>query len=75
MRKFIKDFFTYPFQKDKSNNKINKMMTSLFKDFPAVFREKPTLKKTLIAPLLVIYYIFSEGPKDNKTQKDKREKR
>lgn len=60
MRKFVKDFFTYPFQKDKTNNKINLMMTSLFKDFPANFRTKPTFKKIFIAPLLVIYYIFSE---------------
>ena len=60
MRKFIKDFFTYPFQKDKTDNKRNQMMTSLFKDFPANFWTKPTLKKIFIAPLLVIYYIFSE---------------
>ena len=60
MRKFIKDFFTYPFQKDKTNNKMDLMMTSLFKDFPANFRTKPTFKKIFIAPLLVIYYIFSE---------------
>jgi len=60
MRKFVKDFFTYPFQKDKTNNKINLMMTSLFKDFPANFRTKPTFKKIFIAPLLVIYYFFSE---------------
>lgn len=60
MRKFIKDFFTYPFQKDKSNNKRNIMMTLLFKDFPANFWTKPTFKKIFIAPLLVLYYMFSE---------------
>jgi len=68
MRKFIKDFFTYPFQKDKSNNKINQMMTSLFKDFPANFWTKPTFKKIFIAPLLVIYYIFSEWKKKDKSE-------
>jgi hypothetical protein len=36
------------------------MMTSLFKDYPANFWTKPTLKKVLIAPLLILYYIFSE---------------
>jgi hypothetical protein len=60
MLKFIKDFFKYPFQKDKSNNKINLMMTSLFKDFPANFWTKPTFKKIFVAPLLVLYYFFSE---------------
>ena len=60
MRKFIKDFFTYPFQKDKTNNKRNQMMTSLFKDYPANFWTKPTFKKIFIAPLLVVYYMFSE---------------
>ena len=64
MRKFIKDFFTYPFQKDKRNNKRNLMMTSLFKDFPANFRTKPTFKKIFIAPLLVVYYMFSEWKKN-----------
>lgn len=60
MRKFIKDFFTYPFQKDKTNNKRNQMMTSLFKDYPANFWTKPTFKKIFIAPLLVLYYMFTE---------------
>ena len=68
MRKFIKDFFTYPFQEDKSNNKRNLMMTSLFKDFPAKFWTKPTFKKIFIAPLLVIYYIFSEWKKKDKSK-------
>ena len=68
MRKFIKDLFTYPFQRDKSKNKINLMMTSLFKDFPANFWTKPTFKKIFIAPLLVIYYIFSEWKKNDKTE-------
>lgn len=68
MRKFIKDFFMYPFQKDKTNNKVNQMMTSLFKDFPANFWLKPKFKKILIAPLLVIYYIFSEWTKKDKSE-------
>ena len=66
MRKFIKDFFTYPFQKDKSNNKRNLMMTSLFKDFPANFWIKPKFKKIFVAPLLILYYIFSEWKKNHK---------
>ncbi len=68
MRKFIKDFFTYPFQKDKSKNKRNLMMTSLFKDFPANFWTKPTFKKIFIAPLLVIYYMFSEWKRKDKSE-------
>lgn len=66
MIKFIRDFVTYPFQKNKTNNKVNQMMTSLFKDFPANFWLKPKIKKILIAPLLVIYYIFSKWPKKEK---------
>lgn len=68
MRKFIKDFFTYPFKKDKMENKRNLMMTSLFKDYPANFWTKPTFKKIFIAPLLVIFYIFSEWKKKDKTE-------
>jgi len=68
MRKFIKDFFTYPFQKDRTNNKMNKMMTSLFKDYPALFWTKPNFKRIFIAPLLVLYYIFSEGKKSDKSE-------
>ena len=68
MRKFIKDFFTYPLQKDKSKNKRNQMMTSLFKDFPANFWTKPTFKKILVAPLLVLYYMFSEWKKNDKSE-------
>ena len=68
MRKFIKDFIKYPFQKDKTNNKINLMMTSLFKDFPANFRTKPTFKKIFIAPFIIIYYIFSEWAKKEKSK-------
>ncbi len=68
MRKFIGDFFRYPFQKDKSKNKRNQMMTSLFKDFPANFWTKPTFKKIFIAPLLIIYYIFSEWKKQDKSE-------
>ena len=68
MRNFIKDFFTYPFQKDKTNNKRNQMMTSLFKDYPANFWTRPTFKKIFIAPLLVIYYIFSEWKKKDKSE-------
>ena len=68
MRKFIKDFFTYPFQKDKTNNKRNQMMTSLFKDYPANFWTKPTFKKIFIAPLLVVYYMFSEWKKKDKSE-------
>ncbi|MCR5411660.1 MAG: hypothetical protein K6E76_01345 [Patescibacteria group bacterium] len=66
MWKFIKDFIMFPFQKDRSSNKITLLFNSLFKDFPAFFWEKPTLKKMLMAPLLVIYHIFSKGEKKEK---------
>lgn len=67
MRKFIKDFFLFPFQKEQKDNKISQLMESLFKDFPAFFREKPTLKKILIAPLLILYHFFSKGEKKEKS--------
>jgi hypothetical protein len=68
MRKFIKDFFTYPFQKDKSDNKRNLMMTSLFKDFPANFWIKPKFKKIFVVPLLVLYYMFTKWTKKDKSK-------
>jgi hypothetical protein len=66
MLQFLRDLFTYPFQKDKRNNKVYKLFTSVFKDFPALFRIKPTFKKIFIVPLLVIYHIFSKGDKKTK---------
>ena len=59
MRKFIKDFFLFPFKKD-NNNKINRLLDTFFKDFPAFFWEAPSFKKILILPLLFIYHIFSK---------------
>ncbi|MDR2190739.1 MAG: hypothetical protein LBP53_06240 [Candidatus Peribacteria bacterium] len=60
MLQFIKDLFTYPFQKNKQDNKVHTLFTSLFKDFPALFWTQPTFKKIFIVPLLIIYHIFSK---------------
>ncbi|MDD2537659.1 MAG: hypothetical protein PHU61_04205 [Candidatus Absconditabacteria bacterium] len=64
MLQFLKDLFTFPFQKDKKQNKVYKLFNSLFKDFPALFWIKPTIKKIFVAPLLIIYHIFSKGEKN-----------
>lgn len=66
MFQFFHDLFTYPFQKDKHNNKVYKLFTSVFKDFPALFWIKPTFKKIFIVPLLIIYHIFNKGDKNPK---------
>lgn len=62
MWEFIKDFGRYPFDQDPENNKFSQLMENLFKNFPALFWTKPNLKKILIFPLLIVYFIFK--PKD-----------
>jgi hypothetical protein len=58
MWKFIKDFLIYPFDSNKQNNKFGKFLTTLFKDFPAFFWIKPTFKKVLAFPFIVIHALF-----------------
>ncbi|MDR3169500.1 MAG: hypothetical protein LBU27_07270 [Candidatus Peribacteria bacterium] len=58
MLDFLRDIFTYPFQKDKTQNRFNQLLTSLFKDFPALFWIKPTFKKLFIPLLLIWHYVF-----------------
>ncbi|MDR2540615.1 MAG: hypothetical protein LBD11_02240 [Candidatus Peribacteria bacterium] len=59
MIRFFKDLFTYPFQKDKTNNRANQLFTLLFKDFPALFWIKPTFKKLLIPFFIIRHYVFT----------------
>ncbi len=43
--------------------KLDQLFTSLFKDFPALFWTQPTFKKIFVAPLLIVYHLFSRGEK------------
>lgn len=58
MFKLIKDFFLFPFQKDSSNNKFKKLLDFVFRDYPAYFWKKPSLKAGLLFPVLIIYMVF-----------------
>lgn len=60
MIKFIIDFFKFPFQKDKTNNKFASFLRFLFKDYPAFFWQKPNIWKILAFPFLCIYHIFKK---------------
>ncbi|MDR0607484.1 MAG: hypothetical protein LBG52_03885 [Candidatus Peribacteria bacterium] len=63
MLQFFHDLITYPFQQDKTNNKVNQLFTALFKEFPALFRIKPTFKKLFIPLLLIWHYVFRNNQK------------
>ena len=55
---FLKDMFSYPFCADKEQNQFWKFLTTIFKDYPAFFWAKPTFKKALAFPFVVLYALF-----------------
>lgn len=59
--KFIVDVFKYPFDKNKDQNKFHQILNFVFKDYPAFLWEKPTLKRFLVFPFLLIFKIFKKG--------------
>jgi hypothetical protein len=58
MLRFLLDFFKYPFDTQNPENRFGKAMTTLFKEYPAFFWQKPSWKKVLVFPFLVVYAIF-----------------
>jgi len=59
--KFIRDLVIYPFDKDKKNNRFSILLDALLKNYPSFLWIKPNIKKILIMPFLVIYYIFKKN--------------
>lgn len=66
MIQFIKDFFIYPWDKQKETNKFHHFLTILFKEYPAFLREKPSIWRILLFPFLLIYHIFVHQKKKEK---------
>jgi len=60
---FLKDFFVYPFDRDKKNNKFFLFMKMLFRDYPAFLRIRPTIQRIMIMPFLFIYQILDRKKK------------
>lgn len=63
MRAFIKDMIIYPFASDKVNNRFSQFLTTIFKDYPAFLWTKPTWKKVLVLPFLLVYELFRTSRK------------
>lgn len=63
MVRFLKDFFLFPFQHDRTDNKVAQLLTLLGKEYPAFFWQKPTIRRFLMLPFLVIYIIIKKEKK------------
>lgn len=59
--KFIRDMIVYPFDKNKKNNRFSMFLDAMLKNYPSILWIKPNIKKALIAPFIVIYYIFKKN--------------
>lgn len=58
MFSFLLDFLKYPFDSHPENNKFHQFLTMILKDYPAFFWQKPSWKRVLVFPFLLIYAIF-----------------
>lgn len=56
--KFIKDLLIYPFDSNKKNNRFSGFLDAMLKDYPSLLWINFNIKKVLIMPFLVIYYLF-----------------
>lgn len=63
MFRLIRDFIIYPFDAHKETNKFGNFLKMIFKDYPAYFWIKPNIKKIIVFPFLVLYYIFIKKKK------------
>ncbi len=60
MISFIIDLVRFPFESKNHQNKVYQLLQFLIKDYPAYLREKPSMKKILQLPLLVIYLVLKK---------------
>ena len=56
----IIDFFKFPFDKNKEENKFYKILTFSLIEYPAFFWQKPSIKKLIAFPFLLIYKMFEK---------------
>lgn len=57
---FIRDCIVFPFQTKNQNNKLFGLLQFLIKDYPAYVWTRPSIKKILLLPLLIIYIILKK---------------
>jgi len=70
MFRFLRDFIIYPFDTHKETNKFAGFLKMVFKDYPAFLRIQPNLKKILVFPFLILYYIVrNKGISEKKIEK------
>lgn len=55
---FIWDLVIYPFDPHKETNKFGMFLKMMFKDYPAYFWIKPSFRKIIALPLLIVFCIF-----------------
>lgn len=60
---FLKDFITYPFTTTKESNRFFHFLQFIAKDYPAYFWEKPSVKRIIVFPFLLVRLIFVDVPK------------
>ncbi|MCX6824633.1 MAG: hypothetical protein NTY80_00265 [candidate division SR1 bacterium] len=58
MLKFFRDLIIYPFDSHKETNKFAGFLKMTFKEYPAFLWVKPSLKKVLVFPFIMLYCIF-----------------
>jgi hypothetical protein len=58
MIKFLKDFILYPIKSKDPNNKFGQFLDILFKKYPAFLWIKPSWRKILAFPFIIIHSIF-----------------
>ena len=60
MLKFLKDFILYPLKDKDPNNKFGQFLDIIFKKYPAFFRIKPSRRKILAFPFVILHAIFKK---------------
>ena len=49
----LRDILLYPFEAHKETNSFHRLLVFLFKEFPAFLREKPSVWRVLLFPVLL----------------------
>jgi len=58
MFRFLRDLIIYPFDAHKEANKFADFLKMVFKDYPAFLWVKPSFRKILAFPCMMLFYIF-----------------
>lgn len=64
MLKFVRDFFLYPFTSAaKKSNRFRQFLQFVGKDYPAYFWAKPSVRRVIVLPFLLVRIIVSGSEK------------